>query len=208
VFLGVLAPTLFCQKTSLPPPRMVCLWLAALIAGVCATNSSVRDGAARLSDHTEQSSAWSPRTTSANASVSIVKGPWSWAGVDDELGASWRRWGRRTAAAQTAVARTGWLKAGLDKLSILALSIVTFSLSINKIELRRGVREKLEAGRRVNATAAPADAKGGDDSETYAAPRGQDAWSIPRWLWLLFTELIDVLIATMHSIRRTVPAKS
>ena len=105
------------------------------------------------------------------------------------------------------MARTGWLKAGLDKLSILALSIVTFSLSINKIELH-GVREKLEAGRRVNATAAPADAKGGDDSETYAAPRGQDAWSIPRWLWLLFTELIDVLIATMHSIRRTVPAKS
>ena len=51
---------------------MLRLLLAALVAGVCATNSSVRDGAALPSDHTEQSFARSP-TTTANASVYIVK---------------------------------------------------------------------------------------------------------------------------------------
>ena len=81
---------------------MLHLLLAALIAGVCATNSSVRDGAALPSDHTEKSSARSP-TTSANASVYIVKhvhGRKSTmrsvhSGDDDDS---------RTAAAHTAVA--------------------------------------------------------------------------------------------------------
>ena len=51
---------------------MLHLLLAALIVGVCATNSSVRVGAALPSDHTEQSFARFP-TTTANASVYIVK---------------------------------------------------------------------------------------------------------------------------------------
>ena len=52
---------------------MVHLWLAAIVAGVCTTDcdSSVRDGAAPLSDRTEQGFDWSP-TPSANAGVCMV----------------------------------------------------------------------------------------------------------------------------------------
>ena len=52
---------------------MVRLWLAALVAGVCATDQSVRDGAAPLNDHTEQTSAWS-HTPSTNAGECIGHG--------------------------------------------------------------------------------------------------------------------------------------
>ena len=91
---------------------MVRLWLAALIAGVCATNSSVHDSAARLSDHTEQSSAWSP-TTSANASVYIVKPGY---GRESAMSSAHRGGDEDGRAAHTAVARAGGLKGSLDKL--------------------------------------------------------------------------------------------
>jgi hypothetical protein len=42
----------------------------SFVAGVCATDQSVRDGAAPRNDHTEQTSAWS-HTPSANAGACI-----------------------------------------------------------------------------------------------------------------------------------------
>ena len=88
-------------------PRMVCLLLAALLAGGCATKSSVPDGAAPLSGLTEQSFAFGP-TWSANAGVCIGK---DGHGHESAMGAA-SDGNYRTAAEQTVVARVSGLNAG------------------------------------------------------------------------------------------------
>ena len=112
---------------------MVRLWLAALVAGVCATDQSVRDSAAPPNDHTEQTSAWS-HTPSTNAGVCIgqrrdsaMRAVHCGGGHGDHI--------KRTVA-HAAVTRAGGPQTGLDKLKA----------SLKKLRAGRRVKSNTEAG--------------------------------------------------------------